>query len=124
MSRLHGRKIYLQILLDPFRAELFEQLAEERGVKRTALVREIIYQWTAKQAGSTLYKDAERKDAALWADSVANRIEGRKKAAEARKRDNKAKAAQAVPVVVTPSVEPVTDKGNSLLGAISRLLGN
>lgn len=134
MARQHGKKVYLQILLDPFRAELFEKLAEERGLKRTSLIRQIIYEWTAKQAGSTLYKKAANLDERLWAESVQNRIEGRKKAAAKRK---KAKKAAPVPaVVVTPDPEPVKEvqtvldteptafKDTSLLGAIGRLFGN
>ena len=79
MAGKHGKRWYLQILLEPHRAELLKELAEEKGVRMTGLAREMIYEGIQKATSSPVYKEAEAKDAAVWRESVRNRIEGRTK---------------------------------------------
>ena len=90
MAHDHGRKKYLQILIDPNRYELMEQLADEAGfskvradgvkkVQTSAWVREALYKYTADCCDDSLYKVAEAKDQAIWQESVRRRVEGRTK---------------------------------------------
>ena len=39
MATKHGNKVYIQLLLDPARAMLLEQIAEDKGMKLSALAR-------------------------------------------------------------------------------------
>lgn len=79
MAGKHGRRVYLQILLEPHRAALLQGLADKEGKRLTGLAREIIYAGLEKLHPAHVYKEAEAKDAALWKESVRNRIEGRTK---------------------------------------------
>ena len=77
MAGTHGRRRYLQILLEPTRADLLEKMAKENGVRLTGLAREMIYDGIRRATSVPVYKEAEAKDAAIWRESVRNRIEGR-----------------------------------------------
>ncbi len=81
----HGQKKYLQILLDPARAELLQQLATEKGIKPTALVRELVYQGLARSVPTTIFNEAAAKDEATWRKSVRSRVEGRQAQRERNK---------------------------------------
>ena len=43
MAGKHGRRVYLQILLEPHRAALLQGLADKEGKRLTGLAREFIY---------------------------------------------------------------------------------
>ena len=86
MMQSHGQKKYLQILLDPARAELLQQLAIEKGMKPTALVREMIYQGITRSVPTTIYNEAAAKDEATWRRSVRSRVEGRQAQRERNKK--------------------------------------
>ena len=79
MAGKHGRRVYLQILLEPHRAALLQAAADEQGKRLTALAREVIYSGLERTHPAHVYREAEAKDAALWKESVRNRIEGRAK---------------------------------------------
>jgi hypothetical protein len=79
MAGTHGRRRYLQILLEPTRADLLEEMAKEKGMRLTGLAREFIYDGIKRASSVPVYKEAEAKDAAIWRESVRNRIEGRTK---------------------------------------------
>jgi len=79
MAGKHGKRVYLQILLEPHRAELLQSAAAEQGKRMTGLAREIIYQGLERAFPTSIYSEAQAKDAALWRESVRNRIEGRTK---------------------------------------------
>lgn len=79
MAGTHGRRKYLQILLEPHRAEILQALADEKGMRLTGLAREMIYDGIRKASSILEYREAEAKDAAVWRESVRNRIEGRTK---------------------------------------------
>ena len=81
----HGQKKYLQILLDPARAELLQSLATEKGIKPTALVRELVYQGLARSVPTTIFNEAAAKDEATWRKSVRSRVEGRQAQRERNK---------------------------------------
>ena len=43
MAIKHGNKSYFQVLLDPNRSELIEELASLEGIKGTAWIRNLVY---------------------------------------------------------------------------------
>ena len=79
MAATHGRRRYLQILLEPTRAELLDEMAKEKGMRLTGLAREMIYDGIRRATSVPVYKEAEARDQAIWRESVRNRIEGRTK---------------------------------------------
>ena len=79
MAATHGRRRYLQILLEPTRAELLDEMAKEKGMRLTGLARELIYDGIRRATSVPVYKEAEARDQAIWRESVRNRIEGRTK---------------------------------------------
>ena len=79
MAGTHGRRRYLQILLEPSRADLLEEMAKEKGMRLTGLAREMIYDGIRRATSVPIYKEAEARDQAIWRESVRNRIEGRTK---------------------------------------------
>jgi hypothetical protein len=80
MATQHGRKRYLQILLDPARHELAKQVAEEKNMRTTEWIRQTIYAALERELPASVYRGAEASDQALWRQSVLNRVEGRAKA--------------------------------------------
>ena len=80
MATKHGNKVYLQLLLEPAKALLLEQQANDRGVKATALAREAIYFWLSSVTDPEVMGAAEALDQARWKQSVQNRVAGRKRA--------------------------------------------
>mgnify|MGYP000889465231 CR=1 FL=1 len=79
MAIRHGNKTYMQILLDPHRAALLMELAAEKSVRPTALVREMVYKVLKQELPSSTYNEAVAKDEAAWRESVRKRVEGRMK---------------------------------------------
>jgi hypothetical protein len=71
----HGNKYYCQLLIDPNRYRLAENLALQEGKKVTAYLRELVYAGLALR--SSEYKDAQEADEAAWRESVKRRVEGR-----------------------------------------------
>ena len=79
MATKHGNKVYFQLLLDPARALLLQQQAQDKGVKATALAREAIYEWLGSVTEPAVMEAAEAIDDARWKQSVRNRVAGRKR---------------------------------------------
>jgi hypothetical protein len=77
MALKHGNKIYLQLLLDPNRAKLAADLASCEGIKTTAWIRNAVYNELQRQLPTSVYKEAQAQDEAVWRRSVRRRIEGR-----------------------------------------------
>ena len=84
MATRPGNKVYIQVLLDPARASFLQQIAEEKGVKLSALARDAIYSWVSSMTEPEAFKAAEVLDQAQWRESVQNRIAGRKRHREMR----------------------------------------
>ena len=91
MAHKHGPKLYFQLLLDPHRAKLMEQLAEDAGyvknkkdgttkINTTAWLRDSLYKYLSTLVDESLYNLAKAKDDALWQESVRKRVEGRSRA--------------------------------------------
>ena len=77
MARLHGSKRYYQLLLDPHRAELLEQLAQDAGMRTTAYARELLYAAIKRSTEAATYGLAEAQDQALRRKSIQNQVQGR-----------------------------------------------
>ena len=71
----HGNKFYCQLLIDPNRYKLAENLASQDGKKVTAYLRELVYAGLALR--SSEYESAKEADEAAWRESVRRRVEGR-----------------------------------------------
>ena len=78
MAQKHGNKNYYQVLIDPHRSKLIEQVAKEENMRGTAWVRQAAYEKLQRVMNTGEYKIAEAKDDLLWRQSVQRRIEGRK----------------------------------------------
>ena len=79
MAIKHGNKDYFQVLIDPNRGELIEELASLEGIKGTAWIRNIVYRKLEQEFPSSIYKVAEAKDQLIWRETVKRRIDGRNK---------------------------------------------
>jgi len=71
----HGNKFYCQLLIDPNRYKLAENLPSQDGKKVTAYLRELVYAGLALR--SSEYESAKEADEAAWRESVKRRVEGR-----------------------------------------------
>lgn len=84
MASNHGKRIYVQVLLDPNRGALFLLEAAEKNIKPSSLMREIIYDHIAGENNLDTYEQALIQDKQEWQNSVEARIAGR--AAKRRER--------------------------------------
>ena len=75
----HGQKRYYQVLLDPARAELLDALAEDRGMRPSALLRKMAYEALEQAYPPSLYALATTQDEASRLTSIRNQVEGRRK---------------------------------------------
>ena len=80
----HGSKVYCQLLLDANRYIVAETLAESKGKKVTALLREYVYDALLKELPD-MYKIAKDADEKRWIESIQARVAGRRDAKKARK---------------------------------------
>ena len=79
MATKHGNRVYIQVLLEPFRGELFMQEAETQGIKPSALIRQLVYDYLAENTEEKTYCEALVNDKQKWQDAVDARLEGRAK---------------------------------------------
>ena len=79
MATKHGNRVYIQVLLEPFRGELFMQEAEAQGVKPSALIRQLVYDYLAENTEEEPYLEALTKDKQKWQEAVEARLQGRLK---------------------------------------------
>ena len=77
MAIRHGNRCYVQLLLDPHKAELLKKEAEDSGKKFSDHLRTLLYKSLQRSQPSSLYNEAEAKDQASWRESIANRVQGR-----------------------------------------------
>ena len=87
MATKHGNRVYIQVLLEPYRGELFIEEAAALGVKPSALIRDLVYDYLASMTNEEAYADAALNDKKKWQDAVDARLEG-------RARNRRAKALQ------------------------------
>ena len=79
MATKHGNRLYIQVLLEPFRGELVMQVAEAQGIKPSALIRQLVYDYLAQHTEEKTYCEALVNDKQKWQDAVDARLEGRAK---------------------------------------------
>ena len=79
MATKHGNRVYIQVLLEPFRGELFMQEAKAQGIKPSALIRQLVYDYLAENTEENTYCEALASDKQKWQDAVDSRLEGRRK---------------------------------------------
>ena len=116
-ARTHGNKIYKQLLLDPAKFEILNEIATDRGIKSSALIRQIVYEWIESQVDVSRFKEADALDNAVWRKSISNRIDGRKKKAS---RANKTVQSQSL--VNEKTIEEKNENTGGVLSKIKDLL--
>ena len=79
MAGGHGSRRYYQVLLQPNRAQIIEDMAAEQKIRATELIRRAVYDWLERELPASVYKQALAEDRAVWAQAVRNRVEGRAK---------------------------------------------
>lgn len=77
MATKHGYRVYIQVLLEPHRGELFIKEAEAQNKKPSALIRQIIYNYLAENIDEEQYCKALTLDKQKWQEAVNSRLEGR-----------------------------------------------
>ena len=77
MATKHGNRVYIQVLLEPFRGELFMQEADALDIKPSALIRKLVYEYLAEMTDEETYCEALINDKQKWQDAVDARLEGR-----------------------------------------------
>ena len=77
MAGNHGSRRYFQVLLQPNRADLVEEMAKEQNIRATELIRRFVYQSLERELPASVYKQADAADEAVWRQAVRNRVEGR-----------------------------------------------
>lgn len=77
MATKHGNRVYIQVLLETFRGELFIEKAEALGMKPSALIRKLVYEYLASVASESVYAKAKQNDEQKWQEAVEARIRGR-----------------------------------------------
>jgi len=77
MATKHGNRVYIQVLLEPFRGQLFLDQADKHNLKASALVRNIVYDYLAETLDEDSYCEAVVKDKQKWQQAVDARLEGR-----------------------------------------------
>ena len=77
MATKHGNRVYIQVLLEPFRGELFMKEADAQGIKPSALIRQMVYDYLAENTEEEPYLQALAKDKQKWQEAVDARLEGR-----------------------------------------------
>ena len=77
MATKHGNRVYIQVLLEAFRGELFIEKAATLGIKPSALIRELVYEYLASVANENTYAEAKHNDEQKWQEAVEARLQGR-----------------------------------------------
>lgn len=77
MATKHGNRVYIQVLLETFRGELFIEKAEALGMKPSALIRKLVYEYLASVSSENVYAKAKHNDEQKWQEAVEARIKGR-----------------------------------------------
>ena len=84
MATKHGNRVYIQVLLEAFRGELFIEKAATLGIKPSALIRELVYEYLASVANENTYAEAKHNDEKKWQEAVEARLQGRLRSRLAR----------------------------------------
>ena len=77
MGSSHGNRVYLQVLLDEHRGQMFLADAKLQNKKPAAWMREIVYQYLERAWGDAAYQEATSKDRDNYQRGVNARLIGR-----------------------------------------------
>jgi|TARA_Y100000033_G_scaffold4034_1_gene3435 hypothetical protein len=77
MGSNHGNRVYIQVLLDEHRGQMFLADAKLQNKKPAAWMREIVYQYLERSWGDPAYKEASDKDKDNYQRGVNARLVGR-----------------------------------------------
>jgi len=77
MGSNHGNRVYIQVLLDEHRGQMFLADAKLQNKKPAAWMREIVYQYLERAWGDSAYQDASSKDRDNYQRGVNARLIGR-----------------------------------------------
>ena len=77
MATKHGNRVYIQVLLDPFRGELFVQDCEAAEIKPSAKIRQLAYDYLSHELPQDDYLDAHIQDNKKWREAVESRLAAR-----------------------------------------------
>ena len=77
MAPNHGNRVYIQVLLDEHRGQMFLADAKLQNKKPAAWMREIIYQYLERSWGDSAYQEASGKDRDNYQRGVNARLVGR-----------------------------------------------
>ena len=77
MKSSHGNRVYLQVLLDEHRGQMFLADAKLQNKKPAAWMREIVYQYLERAWGDDAYREASSKDRDNYQRGVNARLIGR-----------------------------------------------
>ena len=77
MATKHGNRVYIQVLLEPFRGQLLLDEAANQEVKPSALIRDLVYNYLAEQVNEEAYCNAVIKDKQKWQEAIDARLKGR-----------------------------------------------
>ena len=78
MGSSHGNRVYLQVLLDEHRGQMFLADAKLQNKKPAAWMREIVYQYLERAWGDDAYQEASSKDRDNYQRGVNARLIGRR----------------------------------------------
>ena len=77
MGSNHGSRVYVQVLLDEHRGQMFLADAKLQNKKPAAWMREIVYQYLERAWGDSAYQEASSKDRDNYQRGVNARLIGR-----------------------------------------------
>ena len=78
MACKHGNKVYVQLLLDPLKADLLKSEQEKAGYKKLSdYLRSVLYQYI-EETKPELYPVDTNTKGLSWSEKVARRVDGKK----------------------------------------------
>ena len=78
MACKHGNRTYVQLLLDPLKADLLKDEQEKAGYKKLSdYLRSVLYQYI-EETKPELYQADTATKGLSWSEKVARRVDGKK----------------------------------------------
>jgi len=79
MASRHGNRLYVQVLFEPGRGDLFLELTKKFDKKPAALLRDLAYEYIKKNTDEFDFAKAEAIDLAKRKEAIDARLEGKAK---------------------------------------------
>ena len=78
MACKHGNRTYVQLLLDPLKADLLKDEQEKAGyIKLSYYLRSVLYQFI-EETKPELYQEDKTLKGLSWSEKVSRRVDGKK----------------------------------------------